>query len=68
MSTIAPTELILSRDEAMTRAKITNPTSFFRWRKRYGLKPLSRDRYALRAVDKAIERETRGVEREPARA
>jgi len=54
------TEAILTQREAMAYVKLTNATSFFRWRKRWGVKPLSRNRYALRALENAVVREIRG--------
>ena len=53
---INPTELILTRAEAMQRAKITNTTSWKRWCRQWGCRSQSKNRYSLRAVDKAIAR------------
>ena len=53
------TDQILTRSEAMQRAKVTNVRSWARYCKAFGVRSLSRNRYALRAVDKAIEREVR---------
>lgn len=62
MDTVAPTELILSRAEAMVRLKINpgNVTGFKVYCRNYGLSSLTKNRYSLRAIDKAIEREVRG--------
>ncbi len=59
---INPTELILTREEAMQRAKITNIRSWARWCAQWGCRSQSRNRYSLRAVDKAIERAARLVD------
>jgi len=58
---INPTELILTREEAMQRTKVTNIRSWARWCKQWGCRSQSKNRYSLRAVDKAIEREARLV-------
>lgn len=63
---IAATELILTREEAMARAKITSVTPWKRWCKRWGCRSQSKGRYSLRAVDRAIEREARLVKQEVA--
>lgn len=57
---ITPTEQILTRNEAMTRCKVTNVRSWIRYCQAWGIRSLSRNRYSLRAIDKAIERELRG--------
>jgi hypothetical protein len=54
------TDAILTQREAMAFVKLTNTTSFFRWRKKWGARPLSRNRYALRALEAAVAREIRG--------
>lgn len=58
---IAPTELILTRPEAMHRAKVTSVRSWVRWCATWGCRSQSRGRYSLLAVDKAIQREARLV-------
>ena len=63
---ISPTELILTRAEAMQRAKITSITPWKKWCKKWGCRSQSKNRYSLRAVDKAIEREARLRHAEPA--
>lgn len=55
------TDQILTRSEAMARAKVTNVRSWARYCRAFGVRSLSRNRYALRAVDRAIEREVRGA-------
>lgn len=59
---ITPTELIPTRAEAMQRAKVTNVWSWVRWCKQWGCRSQSKNRYSLRAVDKAIQREARLVD------
>jgi hypothetical protein len=54
------TPQVLTREQAMALANVATHRQWRRWVVRFGLKPLSRGRYSLVAVDAAIRREVRG--------
>jgi hypothetical protein len=54
---------VLTRPQAMALANVSTPRQWRRWTARFGLKPLSRGRYSLVAVNAAVAREVRGQRR-----
>jgi hypothetical protein len=57
----ATTGLILTTEEAGVYVKYANRISFWRWCKRFGVRPVGFNRWAKRALDKGLERESRGI-------